>query len=120
MGLVLHQPGGSHLHSHGLADHGHSHGGDGQNINVRAAFVHVIGDLVQSVGVLIAAYIIYYHVSLSVVFAGKPIQQLGTLVCLVIVGLLSWFMAPIDVRDYMCYCLWWHLCWWSLADVQVH
>ncbi|KAL4218001.1 hypothetical protein ACF0H5_022739 [Mactra antiquata] len=30
------------------------------NINVKAAFVHVVGDLLQSVGVLIAAFIIYF------------------------------------------------------------
>lgn len=33
-----------------------------QSINVRAAFIHVVGDFLQSLGVLIAAYIIYYHV----------------------------------------------------------
>jgi len=32
------------------------------NINVKAAFIHVIGDLLQSFGVLIAAYIIFYKV----------------------------------------------------------
>ena len=32
------------------------------NINVRAAFIHVLGDIVQSVGVLIAAYVIKYKV----------------------------------------------------------
>ena len=32
------------------------------NINVRAAFVHVIGDLFQSIGVVIAAYIIRFKV----------------------------------------------------------
>ncbi|XP_059167548.1 proton-coupled zinc antiporter SLC30A2-like isoform X2 [Physella acuta] len=32
----------------------------GSNINVKAAFIHVIGDLFQSVGVLVAAFIIYY------------------------------------------------------------
>lgn len=32
------------------------------NINVRAAFIHVLGDFFQSIGVLIAAYVIYYHV----------------------------------------------------------
>ncbi|XP_041096329.1 zinc transporter 2-like, partial [Polyodon spathula] len=31
-----------------------------QNPSVRAAFIHVIGDLLQSVGVLIAAYVIYF------------------------------------------------------------
>ncbi|KAL5262669.1 hypothetical protein ACHWQZ_G008164 [Mnemiopsis leidyi] len=80
MGCVLHQSGhghshgglsSKHSHSHGHG-HGHSHGhshGDSEedglvhgkkkvNINVRAAFVHVLGDLVQSIGVLIAAVII--------------------------------------------------------------
>ena len=33
-----------------------------QNINVRAAFIHVIGDLFQSVGVVIAGYIIWFKV----------------------------------------------------------
>ena len=32
------------------------------NINVRAAFIHVIGDLIQSIGVVIAAYIIRFKV----------------------------------------------------------
>lgn len=34
-----------------------------QNINVRAAFIHVIGDLIQSVGVLVAALVIFFFVS---------------------------------------------------------
>ena len=41
--------------------HGHSH--NNTNINVRAAFIHVVGDLIQSIGVLIAAYIIRFYVS---------------------------------------------------------
>ncbi len=32
------------------------------NINVRAAFIHVIGDFFQSLGVLVAALIIYFKV----------------------------------------------------------
>ena len=76
----------SHGHSHGHGEHGHSHGAGGhvgnhdnpftaesgtsavvrqppkKNINIRAAFIHVIGDLIQSIGVLIAAYIIKYKV----------------------------------------------------------
>lgn len=53
MGLALHQTG-----------HGHSHraGSEEPNASVRAAFVHVVGDLLQSVGVLIASYIIYFKV----------------------------------------------------------
>lgn|SRR6218665_272359 len=35
---------------------------DTRNINVRAAFIHVVGDLFQSFGVLTAAYVIYYKV----------------------------------------------------------
>ncbi|KAM8792010.1 proton-coupled zinc antiporter SLC30A2 [Rhynchonycteris naso] len=53
MGLTLHQSG-----------HGHSHGHDSsqqqESPSVRAAFVHVIGDLLQSLGVLVAAYILYF------------------------------------------------------------
>ena len=36
------------------------------NINVRAAFIHVIGDLFQSIGVVIAAYIIRFKVQYHV------------------------------------------------------
>ena len=32
------------------------------NINVKAAFIHVVGDFCQSVGVLVAAIIIYFKV----------------------------------------------------------
>lgn len=50
MGLTLHQ-------------HGHSHSSSvGENINVRAAFIHVVGDFLQSIGVLVAAVVIYYKV----------------------------------------------------------
>lgn len=33
------------------------------NASVRAAFVHVVGDLLQSISVLISAFIIYFKVS---------------------------------------------------------
>jgi len=49
-----HSHGHDHGHSHGH-DHGHSHGGGAENINIRAAVVHVIGDMLQSIGVIIAA-----------------------------------------------------------------
>lgn len=57
MVLVLHQSGVSHGHQHerqGGCNH--------ENASVRAAFVHVLGDLVQSVGVLVAAAIIHFWV----------------------------------------------------------
>uniref|UniRef100_A0A8C2YWX1 Proton-coupled zinc antiporter SLC30A8 n=1 Tax=Cyclopterus lumpus TaxID=8103 RepID=A0A8C2YWX1_CYCLU len=54
MALILHQSG-----------HGHSHGGLGgraqqHNASVRAAFVHVLGDLLQSVSVFLSAIIIFF------------------------------------------------------------
>ena len=83
LGIILHQTGMGHNHSHGMGSshgHGHSHSSnkeesirrisrsnslrhsEKENINVRAAFIHVLGDIVQSVGVLIAAYIIKFKV----------------------------------------------------------
>lgn len=76
---------GGHGHTHlGISNHSHSHStnfNDRQallnnshfenaaishkqetNINVRAAFIHVLGDLIQSVGVLIAALLILWKV----------------------------------------------------------
>lgn len=68
MGLTLHQHGHTHgggsSHSHGGNDHKHSHE---QNINVRAAYIHVIGDFLQSFGVLVAAIVIYYKPEWNIV-----------------------------------------------------
>lgn len=61
MGLSLHQ----HGHSHGGGS-SHSHG-EKENINVRAAFIHVIGDFIQSFGVFVAALVIYYKPSWRIV-----------------------------------------------------
>ncbi|CAB3241220.1 unnamed protein product [Arctia plantaginis] len=85
MGLTLHQHGhshgggGGHGHSHGTSNpvlnnkkersdsdvesstsHSHSHTHQAENINVRAAFIHVLGDFIQSFGVLVAAIVIYF------------------------------------------------------------
>ncbi|XP_065146577.1 proton-coupled zinc antiporter SLC30A8 isoform X1 [Paramisgurnus dabryanus] len=83
MAVTLHQSGHGHSHG-GLSSHGHSHNhekeqsnghahdnhcdveeqGSGKkqqaNASVRAAFVHVIGDLLQSVSVLVSALIIFF------------------------------------------------------------
>ena len=48
MGASLHQHGHTHGGGHD-AEHGHSHA-DKENINVKAAFIHVIGDFLQSLG----------------------------------------------------------------------
>jgi zinc transporter 2 len=47
-------------------DHGHAHGHE-ENINIRAAFIHVLGDMAQSVGVIIAAAVIWYKPEWTIV-----------------------------------------------------
>jgi len=60
---------GGHGHAHaagGGDDHGHGHGeakeGEAppQNMNMQGAILHVVGDLLSSVGVVIASVIIYF------------------------------------------------------------
>lgn len=65
MGCSLH----SHGHSHSSASGGHTHGNDKkkENINVRAAFIHVLGDFLQSAGVFVAALVIYFKPHLVIV-----------------------------------------------------
>ena len=62
LGFTLH--GVPHSHSHGGGG-GHSHGGGqggqvGSQINIRAALIHVLGDLLQSIGVLISSLCIKF------------------------------------------------------------
>jgi len=73
-----------HDHDHDHKDHDHDHKGhdhqdhsrrdshakeeeDMENVNVRAAFIHVVGDIVQSIGVIIAAVIIKFRPDLVIV-----------------------------------------------------
>ena len=79
MGATLHQHG--HSHGGGGGGHGHSHGGKaghdtekaqeghshGPNINVTAAFIHVVGDFLQSLGVFTAAIVIYFKPEWSII-----------------------------------------------------
>lgn len=56
-----------HGHSHGHDDHGHEHGGSKtQNVNIRAALVHVIGDAIQNIGVIISGAVIYIYPNLMI------------------------------------------------------
>ncbi len=91
---MLQGHGHRHGHSHGgdgerqplvsSAGHGHGHGGAGStNINVRAAFIHVVGDLIQSVGVFVAALVIYLRPEL------KQVDPICTFVFSVIVLLTT-------------------------------
>lgn len=50
---------GGHDHDHAGHDHGHDHGHSHENLNISAAVIHVIGDMLQSVGVIIASALIY-------------------------------------------------------------
>ncbi|XP_056598443.1 probable proton-coupled zinc antiporter SLC30A4 isoform X2 [Triplophysa dalaica] len=101
MGFLLNQSG--HVHSHG---HGHSHGPTGRSqdqgrgqeqghghghgsLAVRAAFIHALGDLVQSVGVLIAAYIVRF----------KPEYKLADPVCTYLFSILVLFSTFQIIRD---------------------
>lgn len=59
------------------------------NINVKAAFVHVIGDLLQSFGVLTAAYIIFY----------KPEWKLADPICTFVFSLLVLLTTVMILRD---------------------
>lgn len=43
-------------HEHG----GHSHGSEEESINLRGAVIHVLGDLVQSLGVAAAGALIWW------------------------------------------------------------
>ncbi|KAM8953326.1 putative proton-coupled zinc antiporter SLC30A3 [Pelodytes ibericus] len=69
MAYILHQSTTFHGHSHGsgyekIGDSPISglplHLGPQGNTSVRAAFIHVMGDLLQSIGVMVAAIIIYF------------------------------------------------------------
>jgi len=57
MGAILKCSNKISLPGHG---HSHQHQHSGENVNLRAAFVHVLGDFIQSIGVLIASIIIKY------------------------------------------------------------
>lgn len=69
MGITLHQHGHSHSSSHNRAESQIESHSPRQNINVRAAFIHVLGDFIQSFGVFIAALVIFFKVRCSFIFA---------------------------------------------------
>lgn len=69
MAKVLHHSHGAHGHDHSHVGHGHdhhSHGSHLEDVNVRAAFLHVLGDLIQSIGVIIASVVIYFFPDWSI------------------------------------------------------
>lgn len=52
----------AHIHSHHMTVREKSK--NTQSINVKAAIIHVIGDLIQSVGVFISSVVIKFFVSI--------------------------------------------------------
>ncbi|XP_056134171.1 zinc transporter 4 [Lampris incognitus] len=98
MGFLLNQ--GSHLHGHSHTSGsaaGHSSPTTGTGLQqrphgslaVRAAFIHALGDLVQSVGVLIAAYIVRF----------KPEYKVADPICTYIFSFLVLFTTLRIIRD---------------------
>ena len=56
---------GHHDHDHAEHDHDHAHDKpksikQSKNINVESAYLHVLGDMIMSIGVIIAGTIIYF------------------------------------------------------------
>ncbi len=49
-----------HSHGHGGCSHGHHHHGIFENINIQAAYIHIISDIILSIGVIVSASIIYF------------------------------------------------------------
>jgi len=69
---------GGHGHSHGGGDDHCAHGDEGGDMNVDAAWIHVLGDLVQTIGVLIAAILIWaqpFDVGTVIGAGGKEISK---------------------------------------------
>uniref|UniRef100_A0ABM5EZ37 Probable proton-coupled zinc antiporter SLC30A4 n=1 Tax=Pogona vitticeps TaxID=103695 RepID=A0ABM5EZ37_9SAUR len=97
MGFLLNQSGHLHSHSHApssvpppnpsspASGHGHGH----VSLAVRAAFVHALGDLVQSIGVLVAAYIIRF----------KPEYKIADPICTYVFSVLVAFTTFRIIRD---------------------
>ncbi|XP_032089316.1 zinc transporter 4 [Thamnophis elegans] len=99
MGFLLSQSGHLHSHSHApssvppsgssAAAPGHSHSHGHGSLAVRAAFVHALGDLVQSIGVLVAAYIIRF----------KPEYKIADPICTYVFSVLVAFTTFRIIRD---------------------
>ncbi|MBN3296331.1 ZNT4 protein, partial [Amia calva] len=76
-----------------ISAHGHSHGHGPQqshgSLAVRAAFIHALGDLLQSIGVLVAAYIVRF----------KPEYKIADPICTYIFSVLVLFTTVRIIRD---------------------
>jgi solute carrier family 30 (zinc transporter), member 2 len=91
-------------HGHDDDDHGHSHGGGGhghENMNLRGAFLHVIGDCLQSIGVIFSAAVIWgtnvsvHHDSSS----ARSYANIADPLCSVFFGVITIFTTRNLFRD---------------------
>lgn len=99
--------GHDHDHGHGHNEddhHGHSHGGGGhghENMNLRGAFLHVIGDCLQSIGVIFSAAVIWganesvHHDSSS----ARSYANIADPLCSVFFGVITIFTTRNLFRD---------------------
>jgi zinc transporter 2 len=76
-GASLFESGNSHNHNHNYSHPHHQH----KNVNLHAAYLHVLGDLLQSIAVFISGVIIYC----------KPSYQLADPICTIIFSFLVFY-----------------------------
>uniref|UniRef100_A0A673L8B3 Solute carrier family 30 member 2 n=1 Tax=Sinocyclocheilus rhinocerous TaxID=307959 RepID=A0A673L8B3_9TELE len=70
LAFILHQSPVRHSHSHGLTE-------EHRSTSVKAAFIHMLGDLLQSLGVLLAASIIYFRVCTLLLLAYTKVCRIS-------------------------------------------
>ncbi|XP_018122147.1 zinc transporter 8 isoform X2 [Xenopus laevis] len=89
LALILHQSGHGHSHAGGKHEHMASEYKPQTNASIRAAFIHVIGDLFQSISVLISALIIYF----------KPEYKIADPICTFIFSIFVLITTVTVLRD---------------------
>ena len=80
------------MHGHGGHDHGSHNHHHGDDINLKGAFIHVIGDLIQSIGVAIGSALIWWH-------QGDPAWLIVDPLCTILFAILVLFSTSSLIRD---------------------
>mmetsp|Transcript_11640 Transcript_11640/g.21069 ORF Transcript_11640/g.21069 Transcript_11640/m.21069 type:complete len:367 (+) Transcript_11640:124-1224(+) len=83
---------GDHHHSHSHPSHNHRHG---SSVNMQAAYLHVLGDILQNVGVILAALVIWWKPSWTLA------DPLCTLLFTIIVMITTWPLVKDTVNVLM-------------------
>ena len=74
-----HDHGHGHEGNYGSAHSGHDHGGHSSDVNLEAAYLHVLTDLIQSIGVALAGAVLWW----------KPHWQIIDPVCTVLFSIVA-------------------------------